>query len=200
MELKCLKTMNQLNPKEFQSYLYGIEMSAYCEFYKDAHVSIVPLWNWNCIRCVELIFSWKFQSYLYGIEIRWTEAKCLMALTRFNRTFMELKLRLLLPCGAVCLVSIVPLWNWNMDLLVSLKCLILFQSYLYGIEIMFLLKAFCSFCVSIVPLWNWNWCRGDRGRHSLWLFQSYLYGIEIKGGCTEVYRAARFNRTFMELK
>ena len=120
-------------------------------------VSIVPLWNWNCLRLCKLAARDGFNRTFMELKLS-SLLLTVYRLQRFNRTFMELKLRLLLPCGAVCLVSIVPLWNWNMDLLVSLKCLILFQSYLYGIEI-------------------------PRGRASslvLLLFQSYLYGIEIR--------------------
>ena len=101
-------------------------------------------------------------------------------------------------------VSIVPLWNWNfLYTRLVIKHHVLFQSYLYGIEIstativpmlpMCFNRTFMELKwarglrntlaspVSIVPLWNWNDSRlyppgcGSRA------FQSYLYGIEITG-------------------
>ena len=75
-------------------------------------------------------------------------------------------------------VSIVPLWNWNMRIKSLLVWLNLFQSYLYGIEISTKIDRMnTALLVSIVPLWNWN------------------IGVEFSKFCQPC-----FNRTFMELK
>ena len=137
MELKCFRTKKaSVSACLFQSYLYGIEMSACCGSYRDAH---------------------RFQSYLYGIEII------------FNQKFLQL-----------CVVSIVPLWNWNALFILYDIIFKEFQSYLYGIEIMnTCLQRGDYFQVSIVPLWNWNWRIASMLSEICW-FQSYLYGIEIE--------------------
>ena len=75
-------------------------------------------------------------------------------------------------------VSIVPLWNWNLGCLIAGTYRCMFQSYLYGIEIIINRCLRGCILVSIVPLWNWNICCATK----------WLYSI------------CRFNRTFMELK
>ena len=54
---------------------------------------------------------------------------------RSNRTFMKLKFSVCLLSSNILAVLIVPLWNWNVDLL------------RYGLD---------PTTVLIVPLWNWN--------------------------------------------
>ena len=163
------------------------------------YVSIVPLWNWNCgMPKTCIIHLFKFQSYLYGIEIpdwpicsriyvvsivplwNWnikpqswsSDSKC------FNRTFMELKY-----WGAI--IEILPGLCFNrtfMELkfspIRSQHCSLLFQSYLYGIEIIIVFECYSP------PM----------------KFQSYLYGIEITLTQELQDLIQSFNRTFMELK
>ena len=118
----------------------------------------------------------KFQSHLYGIESSYA---CLgiNSLTRFNRTFMELKaLRIMVFAQSG-----------------------LFQSHLYGIESCVASAFHGKPPVSIAPLWNWKPWRTIQRRHgisfnrtfmelkenmphtsviSMSSFQSHLYGIE----------------------
>ena len=98
-------------------------------------VSIVPLWNWNCVfRDGKSIF-----------------------LACFNRTFMELKSMFCITINGLAPVSIVPLWNWNRWATWQTSRTREFQSYLYGIEIGNCKLHDCRWGgVSIVPLWNWN--------------------------------------------
>ena len=139
-----------------------------------------------------------FQSYLYGIEIR-TRRINRFCHNCFNRTFMELKSNKFnftriyasfqsylygieiiseVTSTSDTLVSIVPLWNWNL-----------------------LYHALTSITqkVSIVPLWNWNEADYQSTKIDR-MFQSYLYGIEINYSWVLTGEASCFNRTFMELK
>ena len=122
---------------------------------KSLAVLIVPLWNWNgtatlCLNryavLIVPLWNWNLNSHTFSIKINlvlivplwnwniwavnmWRCDKC------FNRTFMELKLLMVLLRTQSLRVLIVPLWNWN-----------------DGYEGM----AFCRWTVLIVPLWNWN--------------------------------------------
>ena len=119
----------------------------------------------------------RFQSYLYGIEMD-VRGRPAVYRGRFNRTFMELKLNKNTLDYDVSSVSIVPLWNWNgrpntssllshrfnrtfmeLKLWSAYPCCgrAKFQSYLYGIEIVYCYNSLFHCCVSIVPLWNWNY-------------------------------------------
>ena len=77
----------------------------------------------------------------------------------------------------VTTVSIVPLWNWNLNLVSVSSVIDESQSYLYGIEIDNEETISNGGYVSIVPLWNWN--------------------SNAAGSMTST---KRLNRTFMELK
>ena len=73
----------------FQSHLYGIERGGHQD---GSHQ------------------GGQFQSHLYGIES--TTMLCFKAFfTRFNRTFMELKVNRCVFSSAGSWVSIAPLWN-----------------------------------------------------------------------------------------
>ena len=98
-------------------------------------VLIVPLWNWNKV----LILLYLLAKAVLIVPL-WNWNTCylrkLVGRMRSNRTFMELKCKILRNVGRSGTVLIVPLWNWNS------------------------LKRFCQFSlirVLIVPLWNWNW-------------------------------------------
>ena len=140
---------------QFQSYLYGIEIPLSVHLHKyqrcfnrtfmelklsSIHhkgiactVSIVPLWNWNTVRVSEVDVTSEVSIvplWNWNRKSPWALPK----LDSFNRTFMELKF--------------VPL--------VFILSLLMFQSYLYGIEIKQNLILLVFMQVSIVPLWNWN--------------------------------------------
>ena len=70
---------------------------------------------------------------------------------------MELKYAHLLESKAGMQVSIVPLWNWNSLTIGLIVIILMFQSYLYGIEMNLEGKV----------------------KNNQYKFQSYLYGIEI---------------------
>ncbi len=157
MELKYKRVGFLISDNWFQSYLYGIE-----------------IW-W-------LSSSWDnfslFQSYLYGIEI-------------IASIFSDI-------CSTV---SIVPLWNWNISVMQYQKIITicfnrtfmelkwrkrdvylpasLFQSYLYGIEMIVIvtnIKSSVCFNRTFMEL-KWTYRTPPRNRRR---FQSYLYGIEIE--------------------
>ena len=98
--------------------------------------------------------------------------------SRFNRTFMELKLNITSRSLVCSRVLIVPLWNWNV--IGSFSC-----DYAQGFNRTFMeLKYYWhtyfakGLNVLIVPLWNWN--------------KDIMTPVRPNNG--------RFNRTFMELK
>ena len=97
----------------FQSYLYGIEIACFISCSVGASVSIVPLWNWNKLTVWIPAYSVVFQSYLYGIEMQANIANRNLQ-NGFNRTFMELKCEIADKSLYLIYVSIVPLWNWNL--------------------------------------------------------------------------------------
>ena len=120
-----------------------------------------------------------FQSYLYGIEISFTPGLSSNIMFCFNRTFMELKF-LQLPSYPCCrCVSIVPLWNWNGLAGCVIRLLLLFQSYLYGIEM-----------IAVYILQAAEVVRFNRTFMELKLL--VYHGRSRRTRC--------FNRTFMELK
>ena len=123
-------------------------------------------------------------------------------MSRFNRTFMELKLKKLLLFLLLSIsfqsylygieileqilkdqhhqrVSIVPLWNWN-----------------HG----FVKRILLILQVSIVPLWNWNTWEVVQIRCNTNSFNRTF--MELKSDSKSYYYAvgSGFNRTFMELK
>ena len=97
----------------------------------------------------------------------------------FNRTFMELKLARNTERTFAKILLIVPLWNWNMV-----------------IDIVFL----PFFSLLIVPLWNWN---GNRLRR-MWgysrTFNRTFMELKLSGRTIFCSPSLSFNRTFMELK
>ena len=98
----------------------------------------------------------------------------------FNRTFMELKL-------------VLAFWR--------LVCALMFQSYLYGIEIC----ANPNADIYVDARFNRTFMELKSNKIKFYslciiLFQSYLYGIEILDIADIVQSANCFNRTFMELK
>ena len=118
-------------------------------------VLIVPLWNWNRLAICSSPSS-----------------------VRSNRTFMELKLKMVLLTLVIAMVLIVPLWNWNkyhktFDVTSWDSSNRTFMELKYW----WVLLVHLFLPVLIVPLWNWN---------------EVL--ISWFSGCTSS------NRTFMELK
>ena len=90
MELKARGSNKATQSLVFQSHLYGIESRE---------------------RIVFTLKRLKFQSHLYGIESQDHQAP-LGTEERFNRTFMELKVRIhFRMLRNVFYVSIAPLWN-----------------------------------------------------------------------------------------
>ena len=179
MELKLPKEVKLLGLSlKYQSYLYGIEIVQHVLQIVYASVSIVPLWNWNtAIRLLSCRGQLAYQSYLYGIEIAVAPAhetgtalyqSYLYGIEIFYSFNHLLKF---------ILVSIVPLWNWNLIILLRPLLITVYQSYLYGIEIYVKVCYVMISNVSIVPLWNWN-------------------------SPTPIFlqRVDSINRTFMELK
>ena len=139
-------------------------------------VSIAPLWNWKMMVKIQFGKKRKFQSHLYGIE-RCICSRISFLLFCFNRTFMELKVWMLL----------------------RLLALVMFQSHLYGIESTILLQlslmllTFQSHLYGIESLFPWGVIIGVE-------FQSHLYGIESSERIDAPTTGLCFNRTFMELK
>ena len=116
MELKEMVSYNLLRRFKFQSHLYGIESLSDVKVSDIPFVSIAPLWNWKTVLM-----------------------PILMPVIGFNRTFMELKVWMLLRLLAL---------------------VIKFQSHLYGIESCLLMAYHINLKnVSIAPLWNWKPCR-----------------------------------------
>ena len=75
----------------------------------------------------------------------------------FNRTFMELKWTVVYGCWQVHHVSIVPLWNWNLDeIFVCETVFISFNRTFMELKYNILCYGSILKGVSIVPLWNWN--------------------------------------------
>ena len=174
-----------------------MSVSSWYQF--NTKVLIVPLWNWNT-------------KYRPHRKHRVSS----------NRTFMELKFRLLDLCGYGIAVLIVPLWNWNSDVrkvfpldsygsnrtFMELKLLlmpstnsIVLRSNRTFMELKFLsMMAFLTlYHVLIVPLWNWN--------------MRWTYKIIVNNGSNRTFMELKFmilslrrwltscsNRTFMELK
>ena len=200
MELKVhISTLLKLW-NSFQSHLYGIESVIHIIVYSSfGFVSIAPLWNWKL-----------------GVA-----PSAVSAQSRFNRTFMELKVFFISLSLWAASVSIAPLWNWKIApnrtkvaalcfnrtfmelkdwMRLAMVLLILFQSHLYGIESHVEHVAILSVkTVSIAPLWNWKTSGATIGL-SLVPFQSHLYGIESVWLLLAFSNSTSFNRTFMELK
>ena len=95
----------------------------------------------------------------------------------FNRTFMELKSKIMRDIRNFELVLIVPLWNWNEIRAAPTSGTIGFNRTFMELKFVNgnVLGDYAG--VLIVPLWNWN-------------FPTFCWI-----GCT-----FGFNRTFMELK
>ena len=150
------RDMRRRNSPEYQSNLYGIETSySLGKLNHTSKVSIEPLWNWNDVAPYIVAFT-------VGINRTFMELKLYLLLPEkvvevgINRTFMELKPRCARRVRQSLAVSIEPLWNWNGCLKGLLHGEKLYQSNLYGIET------------------QQSWAR-LRTAH---LYQSNLYGIE----------------------
>ena len=177
MELKGIVAVVIDESLQFQSHLYGIESCLQPREGLRRLVSIAPLWNW------------KISSQLHR-----------NACHSFNRTFMELKVKMFEPvleeksfqshlygierkfghdqCWNNA-VSIAPLWNWKVDGTPVVVGYLLFQSHLYGIERYAVSRCNGFNVVSIAPLWNWKW-QGAVFLEVERKFQSHLYGIESR--------------------
>ena len=102
-------------------------------------VLIVPLWNWNFNRYVDItrvvvvliVPLWNWNSAIGKHNV--VRDEC------FNRTFMELKYSLGILFGNnIFQVLIVPLWNWNQG-----RCMVAYR--LFGFNRTFMeLKYLCS--------------------------------------------------------
>ena len=125
--------------------------------FPSTSLSIVPIWNWNEVRGflkrrrsqLSIVPIWNWNLHKETVEM----AKC----WAINCTYLELKLECL-PflkgsewnyqlylsgietgyvkiCGFEISLSIVPIWNWNLQI----QC-----------------RTLRIFLLSIVPIWNWN--------------------------------------------
>ena len=90
---------------------------------------------------------------------------------------MELKFVDLKPKWTPKPVLIVPLWNWNKQMITNNNDLKSFNRTFMELKSYYQAQMFKALAVLIVPLWNWNWVNPNES---------------FKIGC--------FNRTFMELK
>ena len=139
-----------------------------------------------------------------------------------NRTFMELKWYYSSALGdytdvsivplwnwnfawaskalAIASVSIVPLWNWNVinDFLITQKRKS--QSYLYGIEMLTLVRLWFMSQKSQSYLYGIEIVTTQLVVAVLVASQSYLYGIEMQPKVHYYSLDWSLNRTFMELK
>ena len=114
--------------------------------------------------------------YLYGIEMRYRTIE-IGRNEGSNCTFMELKYEFSRSAIQKQNVLIVPLWNWNIDIVWSndgtegsnctfmelkLVCNDIEWGKMYVLIVplwnwnVFLRPLLCSLEVLIVPLWNWN--------------------------------------------
>ena len=140
-------------------------------------VLIVPLWNWN--RCGLRVTECLSRFNRTFMELKLTGFDCIFApLRSFNRTFMELKYTLIVAAKGRIAVLIVPLWNWNVR----------------GLAAPLSRKN-----VLIVPLWNWNCNHFQRSSHWTGVLIVPLWNWNQK--CIVWWSfPLSFNRTFMELK
>ena len=153
MELKVSWSRHTRNAQTFQSHLYGIESKFKNQKGDTVEVSIAPLWNWKS-----------------------TTADQSASVRRFNRTFMELKVR------------------WTLSATHHRR----FQSHLYGIERCCRDPLSSPSHVSIAPLWNWKSVvpgavKKDEGFNRTFMELKVTTLAMAQGGDC-------FNRTFMELK
>ena len=164
-----------------------------------SEVLIVPLWNWN--KNKSLMQNWGKGS---------------------NRTFMELKLRLLQSVQKRYGVLIVPLWNWNTNqvmlcvhkdwvLIVPLwnwnsastheRALSGSSSNRTFMELKHLLISSIPTDerVLIVPLWNWNEVKNPKTPAQMGVLIVPLWNWNVISR-VGFFVSHRSNRTFMELK
>ena len=136
---------------------------------------------------------------------------------------MELKFSVCLLSSNILAVLIVPLWNWNVDLLrygldpttvlivplwnwnfrsksdIERERLRSNRTFMELKSAILILKCITLLIVLIVPLWNWNFLL------TLFLGKGYSSNrtfMELKSRWThhEAHILCRSNRTFMELK
>ena len=117
---------------------------------------IVPLWNWNGAKSLEII-------RVDGFNRTFMELKLLRILSvgigkvGFNRTFMELKLPVILKETPSFHGLIVPLWNWNKEKIdITPKNVGFNRTFM---ELKYLTiedRTINKIRGLIVPLWNWN--------------------------------------------
>ena len=141
--------------KSFNRTFMELKLFGSDEVSKIKCVSIVPLWNWNTTRDGTSRPGTGFNRTF--MELKCVPLPCPRTnFLCFNRTFMELKfweytgaihflvfqsylygieIKNTISYKRIKFVSIVPLWNWNLD---------------------WRWKGRKDFTVSIVPLWNWN--------------------------------------------
>ena len=88
-------------------------------------VLIVPLWNWNerPDEVGEIVSSFN-RTFMELKQPHGCEKK--KSSQRFNRTFMELKQPQIAKTATIKSVLIVPLWNWNSAICMSLATVGLF--------------------------------------------------------------------------
>ena len=123
----------------------------------ERRLLIEPVWNWNtqqafqnagtAILLIEPVWNWNFTLIRHSVDRvqlliepvwNWNKYCCRVKPNihfPFNRTSLELKLRLSAVCVRLLILLIEPVWNWNR----------------------FASGKFCVYlCLLIEPVWNWN--------------------------------------------